>query len=78
MPCSNSPVPAKRCSSDYASIRAMSTLVRLRSQANCWTVPKGMLLTLEVLLWLSVTLVKLQEEEKLSILPQGLPTLLLR
>ena len=39
---------------------------------------EGMLLTSEVLLWLSVTLVKLQEEEKLSIPPQGLLNLLLR
>ena len=52
-------------------------LVRLRPQADCWIVPKDMLLTLELLLWLSVTLVKLQKEERLSILPQGLLILLL-
>ena len=60
------------------SEKVISMLVRLRSQADCWTVSKGMLLTLEVLLWLLVTLVKLQEEQKLSISPKGLPTLLLR
>ena len=52
-------------------------LVRLWPQAYCWIMPEGMLLTLELQLWLSVTLVKLQEEEKLSIPPQGLPILLL-
>ena len=53
-------------------------LVRLQPQADCWMVPEGVLLTSELLLWLLVTLVKLQEEEKLSIPPQGLLNWLLR
>ena len=60
------------------SEKVISMLVRLWSQADCWTVSEGVLLTPEVLLLLSVTLVKLQEEVKLSIPPQGLLILLLR
>ena len=41
------------------SEKVISRLVQLRPQADCWTVLEGMLLTPEVLLWLSVTLVKL-------------------
>ena len=52
-------------------------LVRLQPQADYWMVPEDVLLTSELLLWLSVTLVKLQKEERLSILPQGLLILLL-
>ena len=52
-------------------------LIRLWPQADCWIVPEDVLLTLELLMWLLVMLVKLQKEEKLSILPQGLLILLL-
>ena len=52
-------------------------LVQLQPQAGCWMVLEDVLLTPELLLWLSVTLVKLQKEERLSILPQGLLILLL-
>ena len=58
-------------------VRVISMLVRLRPQADCWMMPEGVLLTLALQLWLSVTLVKLQEEEKLSIPPQGPLNLLL-
>ena len=61
------------------SEKVISMLVRLRPQANCWMMSVLVrLLTLALQLWLSVTLVKLQEEEKLSIPPQGPPNLLLR
>ena len=40
-------------------------------------VPEDVLLIPELLLWLSVTRVKLQKNERLSILPQGLLILLL-
>ena len=66
----------KRAESRYRLIRltapserVTSVLVRLRPQADWLTVPEDVLLTPELLLWLSVMLVKLQKEERLSILP---------
>ena len=66
----------KRVESRYRLIRltapsekVISMLVRLQAQVDCWMVPEDVLLTSELLLWLSMTLVKLQEEKKLSILP---------
>ena len=41
-------------------------------------VPEDVLLIPELLLWMSVTLVKLQKQERLTILPQGLLILLLQ
>ena len=40
------------------SEKVTSMLVRLWPQADCWIVPEDVLLTPELLLWLSVTLVK--------------------
>ena len=47
-------------------------LMRLRLRADWWTVLEDVLLTPELLLWLSLVLVKLQRGERLSILTQSL------
>ena len=57
--------------------KVISMLLRLRPQADYRITPEGVLLILALQLRLSVTLVMLQEEGKLSALPQGLPILLL-
>ena len=54
------------------SERVTAVLMRLWPRADWRTVPEDVLLTPELLLWLSVMLVKLQKWERLSILPQGL------
>ena len=58
--------------------KVISLLVWLQPQADYWMMSEGVLLTLALWLWLSVTLVMLQEEGKLSAPPQGLPILLLQ
>ena len=49
--------------------KVISMLVRLRPQADYWIMPTGVLLILALWLRLSTTLVMLQEEGKLSVLP---------
>ena len=51
--------------------------MRLRPQADWLTVPEEVLLTSELLLLLSVMLMRLQKGVRLSVLPQGLLNLLL-
>ena len=52
--------------------KVASVLVRLRSRVDWWLVPEGVLLTLELSMYLSKALMKLQKGEKLSSLTQSL------
>ena len=56
--------------------RVTAVLMRLRPRADWLTVPELVSLTSELLVPASVMLIRLQEDQRLSILPKDLPNLL--